>query len=286
MSLEPVVFHEGRWLTGNPPILGPMDQSFFLGSMVFDGGRCFDDVAPDLDLHCERAVESARRMGLAPAETAEQVLEIALDACGRFPAGTPLYVRPTFYATDGFLFPEPEGTRFMLVAHHAPLPEPNGFVTGRSNFRRPAPDQAPTDAKAACLYPNVGRAIREAMTRGIDIPVMLGPDGKVAEFASSNLFFAHDGVAVTPAANGCFLAGITRRRTIDLLRDAGVTVEEREVDYDELLQADEIFSTGNYGKVIPVSRIDQRDLQPGPIYHRARDAYFAFAHDQPFRIRR
>ena len=284
--MESIVYYDGKWMEGNPPILGPMDQSFFLGSMVFDGGRCFDDRAPDLDLHSQRVIDSAHAMGLAPRQNREQVLELSLAACAKFPPGTPLYVRPTYFATDGFLYPEPEGTRFLLVVNHAPMPDPAGFSTGLAKFRRPAADQAPTDAKAACLYPNVGRAIREAMTRGIDMPVMLGPDGDVCEFASSNLFFARDGVAVTPAPNGCFLAGITRRRSIALLREAGIEVEERRVEYQELLEADEIFSTGNYGKVIPVRRIDRRDLQPGPVYHRAREAYFDYAASQPIRVSR
>ena len=284
--MKSIVYYEGDWHEGNPPILGPMDQSFFLGSMVFDGARCFDDVAPDLDLHCQRAIDSARALGMEPGHDMEHVLDIALAACAKFPPGTPLYVRPTYWSTDGFIYPLASGTRFLLAAHVAPLPDPAGFVTGRSKFRRPAPDQAPTDAKAACLYPNVGRALKEAETRGIDVPVMLGPDGKVCEFATSNLFFARDGVAVTPAPNGCFLAGITRRRSIALLREAGITVEEREVDYEDLLAADEIFSTGNYGKVLPVRRIDDRDLQPGPVYRRAREAYFDYAASQPIRVSR
>jgi branched-chain amino acid aminotransferase len=89
---------------------------------------------------------------------------------------------------------------------------------------------------------------------------------------------AKDGVAYTPAANGTFLCGITRSRVIQLLRAAGVEVVEQTLRYSDFLAADEIFSTGNFSKVAPVTRIDDRSLPPGPIYQQARDAYWRFAH--------
>ena len=87
-----------------------------------------------------------------------------------------------------------------------------------------------------------------------------------------------DGVAITPVPNGSFLNGITRQRLIGLLREDGIEVQERTVETAELDAADEIFNSGNYGKVQPVIRYEDRQLQPGPIYHRARELYWAFAH--------
>jgi branched-chain amino acid aminotransferase len=65
---------------------------------------------------------------------------------------------------------------------------------------------------------------------------------------------------------------------IGLLRDTGVTVVEKILAYHEFELADEIFSTGNYSKVVPVTRIDGQFLRPGPIYAKARDLYWSFAH--------
>jgi branched-chain amino acid aminotransferase len=102
--------------------------------------------------------------------------------------------------------------------------------------------------------------------------------GNVAELATSNIFMAKDGVVFTPVANGTFLAGITRQRVMGLLRGSGVTVVEKTLTYKDFLAADEIFSTGNYSKVVPIIRIDERSLQPGPIYTEARRLYWEFAH--------
>src|ERR1035437_386166 len=80
------------------------------------------------------------------------------------------------------------------------------------------------------------------------------------------------------APNGTFLNGITRQRVIKLVREAGVSVVETTLQYSDLQNADEIFSSGNYSKVMPVNRIDERSLQPGPLYRKARELYWDFAH--------
>ncbi len=102
--------------------------------------------------------------------------------------------------------------------------------------------------------------------------------GNIAELGTANIFMVKDGVVYTPAANGTYLAGITRMRVIKLLREAGVEVAEATLRYSDFQTADEIFSTGNYTKVSPITRIDERSLQPGPVARRARELYWEFAH--------
>ena len=109
---------------------------------------------------------------------------------------------------------------------------------------------------------------------------MLDALGNVSETCSSNVFLAKDGQVITPIPNGSFLAGITRQRTIDLLRGAGVTVIERTVRPEEFDTADEIFTTGNAGKVQHVIRYESRDLQPGPLGTRAKALYMEYAATQ------
>src|SRR3546814_20844955 len=61
-----VHFLEGKWVEGNPPIMGPMTHAAWMASVVFDGARAFEGVTPDLDRHCERLVRSAYSFGLKP----------------------------------------------------------------------------------------------------------------------------------------------------------------------------------------------------------------------------
>jgi branched-chain amino acid aminotransferase len=271
-------FVNGEWIEGNPPILGPMSHGMWMASTVFDGARAFEGVAPDLDLHCERLVNSANAMGLRPVLTADEILELAQDGISRFAKDAELYIRPMFWAEEGFVAPDPETTRFCLTIHESPLPKPTGMAVCLSSYRRPLPSMAPTDAKAACLYPNSGRALREAQKKGFDNAVVLDGLGNVAELATANIWIAKEGAAHTPVPNGTFLDGVTKRRTMKLLRDAGIPVYERTIRFDEILQADEVFSTGNYGKVMPITRVEDRNLQPGPVYSKARDLYWNWAH--------
>ncbi len=173
---------------------------------------------------------------------------------------------------------DPESTRWCLCIYEAALPKPVGGSITLSPYRRPTAECAPVDAKAGCLYPNNARAIMEAQRRGFDNCLMCDMLGNVAELGTANVFMAKDGVVFTPAANGTFLNGITRQRVIALLRADGVTVVEKAMSYAEFQMADEIFTTGNFSKVTPLTRIDERDIAPGPMYRKARELYWAFAH--------
>jgi len=208
-------------------------------------------------------------------------LGLAREGIARFGAKAELYIRPMYWpqhgAGGGVLF-DPETTNWCLSIYEAPMPQPTGNAITLSPFRRPTMECAPVDAKAACLYPNNSRALREAATRGFSNCLMLDLLGNVAEFGNANVFMGKDGVVYTPVPNGTFLNGITRRRVIDLLRGDGATVIETTLRYADFARADEIFSTGNFAKVAPVIRIDERQLQPGPFYARARKLYWDFAH--------
>ena len=275
--MDTLTYAHDEWIEGNPPLFNARTHATWLSSVVFDGARAFEGVTPDLDLHCARLVRSAHAFGLKPTHTADEIFALALEGVSRFPDDAELYIRPMFWAEDGWVDPDPESTRFAIVMYHSPLPPSTGVTACLSTRRRPAPDMAPTDAKAACLYPNAGRALREAADRGFDNAILCDPIGNIAEFATANLFTVSNGAVYTPIPNGTFLNGITRQRVIGLLRDNGYDVHERTITIADLETADEIFSTGNHGKVQPVTRFEQRDMQPGPISKHARELYWAFA---------
>jgi branched-chain amino acid aminotransferase len=220
-------------------------------------------------------------MCLKPFVPVETWVGLVRDGLERFERDAELYIRPMYWAEDaagGAVRPDPETTRWCLTLYVAPLPKPTGTAITLSPFRRPTRDSALVEAKAGCLYPNNARAMIEARGRGFDNCITCDALGNVAELASANIFMAKDGVVFTPVANGTFLSGITRARVIALLRQSGATVMETTLRYEDFAGADEIFSTGNYSKVSPVTRIDDRSLQPGPFYRRARELYWDFAH--------
>lgn len=276
-----LTFFEGDWHEGNVPIMGPRTHAAWLCSLVFDGARAFEGVTPDLDLHCARVNDSAKKLYLKPSVPAETWIRLAREGIARFHTDVALYIRPMYWAEKEGPWVQahdPESTQWCLAIYEAPMRTPKGFSITLSPYRRPTLETMPVDAKAGCLYPNNARSLFEAHTRGFDNAVVCDMLGNVAELATSNIFMAKDGVVFTPVSNGTFLAGITRQRVVGLLREKGVTVVEKTLTYQDFLKAEEIFSTGNYSKVVPVTRIDDRTLPFGPMYTKARELYWEFAH--------
>jgi branched-chain amino acid aminotransferase len=272
---------DGDWHEGNVGLIGPRSHAFWLGSSVFDGGRWFEGVSPDLDRHAARVNASANALGMKATMTADEIIGLSQDGFKKFDGKTAVYIRPMYWAEHGGYMgvpADPESTRFCLCLYESPMQAPTGFSLTVSPFRRPTLETMPTNAKAGCLYPNNGRAITEAKNRGFDNCLVLDMLGNVAETGSSNIFIVKDGQVMTPAANGTFLSGITRARTISLLEGAGHKVVEKALSVKEFLDADEIFSTGNHSKVVPATKIEDRDLQPGPVAAKARKLYWDWAH--------
>jgi branched-chain amino acid aminotransferase len=274
---------DGKWLEGNPPIMGPRTHASWLGSSVFDGARAFEGVMPDIEAHARRVNESAAKLGLKATMEADEIVALAREGARRFAGGSALYIKPMYWGEaegPGTISADPESTRFCLCLFEAAMPEPSGFSLGVSRFRRPTLETMPTDVKTGALYPNNARAMKDAQARGFGNALVLDMLGNVAETATSNIFIVKEGAVVSPAPNGTFLNGITRQRTIALLRAEGYTVLEQRVTLEDVLGADEVFSTGNYGKVQPCNRVEDRTFTIGPVFTKARELYWAFAHDK------
>jgi branched-chain amino acid aminotransferase len=274
-------YFEGNWHEGNVPIMGPRTHAAWLCSPVFDGARAFEGVTPDLELHCARVNDSAKKLFLKPTVSTETWVRLAKEGIGKFEKDAALDIRPMYWAeTEGpwVQAHDPESTRWCLSIYEAPMRTPKGFSVTASPYRRPTLETMSVDAKAGCVYPNNAPALFEAHTRGFDNAIVCDMLGNVVELATSNIFMAKDGAVLTPIPHGTLLAGITHQHVTGLLRTAGVTVIEKTLTYQDFQTADEIFSTGNYSKVVPVTRIGDRTLPFGPIYNKARELYWAFAH--------
>jgi branched-chain amino acid aminotransferase len=272
---------DGDWHEGNVPIMGARTHAVWLGSTVFDGARWFEGVAPDLDLHCARVNRSAIALGLKPTMETDEIISLAKDGLKKFDGKTAVYIRPMYWAEHGGYMSvpaDPESTRFALCLFESPMIEPKGFSVSLSPFRRPTMETMPTDAKAGCLYPNNARAILEAKKRGFDNCLTRDMLGNICETGTSNIFLVKDGQVITPAGNGSFLTGITRYRVMDLLLGYGFKTKEQTVTMHDVMEADEIFSTGNHSKVVPIIKVEDRELQAGPVAKKARELYWEWAH--------
>ncbi len=271
----------GAWHQGDMPVMNAADHGTWLGSLVFDGARKFEGVVPDLEPHCQRVNDSAYVMGLKPTMSADEMQALVMEGLEKFDDDAAVYIRPMYWSKEGgvgVVVPDPDSTVFCLCLEQIPMSPPDAVQTlCKTQFTRPMQSMAPVNAKAACLYPNNGRMIREAQARGYNNAIVTDALGNVAETATANIFLVKDGVVKTPVPNGTFLNGITRQRVIKLLQGAGKTVEETTLRYEDFEDADEVFLTGNITKVTPIVKIEDTEFEIGPVTKLARELYWEWA---------
>lgn len=275
-------FFDGRWQDSDVPIMRAADHGSWLGTTVFDGARQFDGVTPDLDAHCARIVRSAKALMIEPTLNGEEIAGIARDGLRAYNAASAVYIRPMFWALDGDnsgIVPRPGATGFALCLEEIPMaPETASTTLTTTRFRRPVLDDAVTNAKAGCLYPNNARMLAEARAKGFGNALVADALGNVAETATANVFMVRDGEVLTPIANGTFLSGITRARHIANMKADGIPVRECVLTFDDFRTADEVFLSGNMTKVTPVLSFDGTKYQHGPMTKRIRALYMDWAH--------
>lgn len=276
---------EGRWHEGDVAVMRAADHGIWQGSSVFDGARMFDGLVPDLDLHCARVNRSAAALMITPTMDPTEMVEIAREGLRKYAAGAAVYVRPMYWALDGSdlgVAPMEGATGFALCLEEVPMPPADKTTTlTTTQFRRPVLADNVCNAKAGCLYPNNARMLVEAKRKGFGNALVQDAMGNVAESATANVFIVRDGVVMTPIANGTFLAGITRARHMTNLRAAGVEVREAILTLDDVRAADEVFLSGNFGKVTPVTGFDDVTYAHGPMTKRIREIYMDWALSAP-----
>ena len=105
-------------------------------------------------------------------------------------------------------------------------------------------------------------ALHEALDSGADEAIMLDKNGYISEGSGENIFIVKDGNIYTPTTNHC-LNGITRQSVIQIAKDLNLQVKEKNLDYDELLNADEAFFTGTAVEITPISKLDNNLINNG-----------------------
>lgn len=274
-------YFEGTWHAGDLPVMNAADHGSWLGTTVFDGARYFEGVAPDLLPHCARVNRSAAALMITPTVSTEDMAALVWEGLAAYPKTSAVYIRPMYWAIDGGdmgVVPKENSTGFAICLEEIPMPAPEAATTlTTTQFCRPVLESSVTNAKAGCLYPNNARMLAEARAKGYGNALVADAIGNVAETATANVFMVKDGELFTPIGNGTFLAGITRARHISNLTADGLKIHEAVLTFDDFRDADEVFLSGNYSKVTPVTEFDGTNYQIGPVTRRARETYWDWA---------
>ncbi|MFV3076190.1 branched-chain amino acid aminotransferase [Niveispirillum fermenti] len=239
-------------------------------SCVFEGERIYNGSIFKSREHSERLRRSAELLGFTIPFSAEEIDAAKLATC-RAANLTNGYLRPVAWRGSEMMGVAAQQNRIhMAVAcwewpsYFSPEARMKGIHLQLARWRRPAPDTAPSEAKAAGLYMICTLSKHEAEQNGFQDALMLDYRGYVAEATGANFFMVKDGVLHTPTPD-CFLDGITRRTIIDLARQRGYQVVERHILLEEVRDATEVFLTGSAAEVTPVGRIGDWTYIPGQV---------------------
>jgi len=175
------------------------------------------------------------------------------EAVGLNPIGVPVKFTITSVYLGSYLGKEAQEKGASLVT---------------SSWMRPWNLAAPAGSKVNGIYVTSCLAKMDAKKRGYDEAVMLNAQGNVAECSGENIFIMKRGKIYTPQTSDSILEGITRNSIIEIARDLGYDVVEREVSRIEMLTADEVFMTGTAAEITQVTKIDDRPIgngKPGPV---------------------
>jgi branched-chain amino acid aminotransferase len=219
--------------------------------------------------HVRRFSQSASLIKVTLPGAADALAGIVTELTRRNAPAGDVYYRPFAYGDGDALGPTLAGQGFALyMLNVGDLLAQTGLQVTVSSWRRVTDNAIPARGKVSGAYVNSALVREDARVSGFDDAIVLNERGKVAEASVANLMLVRGGTLITPTITGDILEGITRRSLLQLARDMGIPVEERDVDRTELYVADEIFLCGTGAQLAPVVGVDRRSVgtgEPGPI---------------------
>lgn len=255
------------WRDANVHIL---THAMHYASSVFEGERCYEGKIFLSEKHSERLHASAKHLdfeipySVAQIEAAKRA---ALDANGL----TDAYVRPIAWRGSG--------TDMGVAAAANPVhlaiavwewgayygdAKTKGAKLDIAKWKRPSPECAPSQAKAAGLYMIATLSKHAAEAKGCSDALMFDYRGYVAEATGANMFFVKDGEVHTPTPDA-FLNGLTRQTVIGMLEKKGINVIERHIMPEELESFEQCWLTGSAAEVTPVGQIGDYNFEVGAL---------------------
>lgn len=284
MSLIPfddrdgMIWYNGALVPWRDANVHVLTHGLHYASAVFEGERAYGGSIFKLTEHTERLFKSAEILDFSIPYTVEEIDAASYEVL-RANNIVDGYVRPVAWRGSEMMGVSGQANTINVAiaawewpAYFSPEAKMKGLKMTISDWRRPAPNTAPTDSKAAGLYMICTLSKHKAEAAGFNDALMLDYRGFVAEATGANIFFLIDGKLHTPTPD-CFLNGITRQTAIDIARRQGFEVIERHIEPDEMTKATEAFLTGTAVEVTPIASIDEYTFTPGDVCSRMIQAY-------------
>jgi branched-chain amino acid aminotransferase len=293
-----LIWMNGEFVAWDDAKVHVLTHGLHYGTGVFEGVRCYDtEIGPAVFRHkdhVDRLFKSAELYYMPVPFEREQLRQATLELVARNGLRE-CYIRPLVYRGYGTmgLFPLDAKVDVAIAAWEwgAYLGEEgkrNGIRAKVSSWKRIGPDALIPQAKATGQYLNSILAKIESHKAGYEEAILLDDQNHVCEGTGENIYLVHDGVILTPPPAASILDGINRRAVVQIARDLGFQVVERELARAELYLADEVFLTGTAAELTPVREIDDHAIgtgEPGEVTRAVQQAFEDALHGRTERYR-
>jgi len=267
------IYLDGKFYDKENAKISVFDHGLLYGDGVFEGIRFYNGRVFRLNEHMDRLYDSARaiclNVGVDKPELTEAVLETIRQNGLRDG-----YVRLVVTRGTGDLGLNPSlcpRASVFVIASKITLYSPDKYDNGLSVVtcatRRIAHGALSPMVKSLNYLNNVMAKI-EAQQAGAGEGLMLNEQGYVAECTGDNIFTVKAGHLFTPPISSGALAGVTRAAVLEIAAELGIPISQPEMTRYDIYTADECFLTGTAAEVIPVVRLDSREIgdgHPGPV---------------------
>ena len=298
MEQADLIWHNGELVAWEDAKIHVLTHGLHYGTGVFEGERAYETAAgPAIfrhEDHLARLLASAKLyympvpFTLAQLRTATHELIAAngLSQC---------YIRPIVYRGYGQMGLNPLDCEVSVSIAAWPwgayLGEDaamQGIRAKVASWRRISSDSLIPHAKASGQYLNSVLAKVEATKAGYQEAILLDSHGFVSEGSGENIYVVRDGRVITPPQTAGILDGITRRSIIQIARDHGYEVVERDIARAELILAEEVFLTGTAAELVPVVEVDDQTVAEGtcgPVTRALQSVFMDAVHGRDDRYR-
>lgn len=275
------IYLDGSFVEAADAKISVFDHGVLYGDGVFEGIRLYQGCVFRLDQHLERLEYSAKALMLKLPMTRQELADAVCESC-RQNNLTDGYIRLVVTRGVGNLGLSPNSCArpsvFIIADKIELYPREHyekGLVVVTVPTRRIGPAALSPAIKSLNYLNNIFARVEASMS-GASEAIMLNEQGYVSECSGDNIFTYFKGKLYTPPASSGALKGITRDVVIDIAAEFDIPLVEANLTRYDLWIAEECFLTGTAAEVVPVAKIDGREIghgKPGPVTGRFLDAF-------------
>ncbi|MGC8849539.1 MAG: branched-chain amino acid transaminase [Candidatus Bathyarchaeia archaeon] len=264
------IWMDGEFVAWDEAKIHVLSHALHYGTGVFEGIRAYWNGSNLLVFrlrdHIQRFINSMKIHWMNLPYGPEDLIEVILTLLKKNRLKTSSYIRPIAFRGLGEFGLNPMGSPVQCAIAAFPLGaylKEKGVRVCTSVWRRIPDESMPSTAKTCGAYVTSTLAKGEALMRGFDEAILLDSRGFLSEGSGENIFLVIDGVIHTPSVSSSILQGITRKTVIEIAKDEGFQVIERDILRSELYACEEAFFTGTAAEITPILEADNRVIGDG-----------------------